>query len=109
MSKDGVIKISKDVILNIIGIASLEVEGVQKVIGFKPATAFQQAAINENKGISLNVSGTDLYVDLGITVKKDYEIPKICEEIQKSIIKEVKNMTDLNVKEVNIQVADIAG
>lgn len=108
MNNNGVVKISKDVILNIIGLAALEIEGVDRVEGFKHAVNKDNFIVNENKGIKMEIIDSELYISMGIVVKMNYEIPEIAEKIQNNISKEVNEMTGLSVKEINLDINDLA-
>lgn len=107
MGKNGFVKVSKDVILKIIGVATLEVEGVANLNGFNPDLVSQAYLPNDLKGIGLEIIGNDLYINLSINIHAAYEIPKVCTEIQENVTKELKTMTGLDAKEVNIEVLDI--
>lgn len=108
MSKNkGNLKIARDVVLNIIGLAALDVEGVAKVEGFNSMIGEDGYIINENKGIQMETIDAKLYVNLSVVVYQGVEIPKVSRNIQNNIIKEVLTMTNLHVEEVNIEVIDV--
>lgn len=107
MNSKGVVKISKDVLLNIIGLATLDIDGVVKVCGFVPDTKFQDYLYNENKGIKLDVIENKLYINLSIITEQGYDLPKLCLDVQNNIEKEVKSMTGLRAEEINIEVIDL--
>lgn len=107
MNNKGVVKVSKDVILNIIGLAALDVEGVDSVDGFRHSMNKEDFIVNDNRGINMEMINKDLYINLGVVIKMDYEIPEVAEKIQNNISKEINEMTGLNVKEINIDIIDL--
>ena len=100
----GEVQIADEVVSAIAGLAALEVEGGDEIIG-KLSDTF--SAKNAYKKVKIQVDGADVYVDMAIQVKYGYSIPDITKQIQEKIIASLKNMVGLTCKEVNIRVVGV--
>ena len=101
----GTIRIHKNVIASIASIAALEVDGVKKVgqdfksglmelLGKKSFSAIK-IEINKNEEVSINIP---------LVIKYGYNIPDIADRVQESIRTGLEKMTNLSIKEININV-----
>ena len=57
--------------------------------------------------ISLNEEENAVELEASITIKFGYEFKPVCENVQKKVKDAVENMTNLNVKSINVIVANI--
>ncbi len=104
----GTISIHKNVIASIASLAALEIDGVKRVGGdFKSGLmeligqkAFSsiKVEINKNEEVSL---------DIPIIIKYGYNIPEVADKVQENIRNSLEKMTNVSIKEVNINVQGI--
>ena len=106
MEFKGSIKISQDIVTNIIGITVSEIEGVYFIIGYSPNTLIN-IKNKDNSGIVVDYNENSIVVTLSVILDKNYIITEVCEKIQTQVIEKVKTMTDLVINQVNIYVAGI--
>jgi uncharacterized alkaline shock family protein YloU len=97
------------VIQKIVGYALEHVEGLLSVEGgfFSNLTGKLVNTDNVTSGVDVEVGKTQVAVDLKVITEYRKNVPKIYENIKAVILKEVANMTDLEVVEVNVTVTDI--
>ena len=105
---NGTISFANDVISTIVGLATVEIDGVAGMSGgLVDGITELLGKKNFSKGIKVDVGKEEVAVDINIVVKYGVSIPEVCQNIQQSIIKAVETMTGLKVVEVNIQIAGI--
>ncbi len=97
----GEVYIADEVVSAIAGLAALEVEGVDEVAG-KPSESFKSK--NAYKKIKVQLAGEFVYVDMAVSIKYGYSIPKVTAQIQEKVMQALQNMVGLTCKEVNIKV-----
>jgi len=104
----GVIRIHRNVVASIASIAAIEIDGVKKtgvshknglmeLIGRKPA--WQIKVFFENP--------EEVRIELPLVVKYGYNIPEVSNRVQESVRSAVEKMTNLNIKDININVCGI--
>ena len=108
-SMRGELNYEDKVVQKIIGIAIEQVDGLLSVNGgfFSNVAGKLVNTDNVTAGIETEVGKKQVAVDMDIIVEYGKDIEKIFEEMQEVIGKEVKNMTHLDVIEVNANVVDI--
>lgn len=96
------------VIQKIIGISLSEVDGLLTVDGGFFANVAEKLVNTSDvtSGIDVEV-GKQVAVDLDIVAEYGIDISKLYDKIKNVIVREVKNMTDLEVIEVNVNVVDV--
>ncbi len=104
MNNKGTVKISNFIIINIAGIAALDVEGVHEVIGFNPETFSNTKTSNEKNGIKMDIVDNKVHLDISLILKKGSLIPQVAKKTQEAIIDQVNTMTGLEVSEVNLSI-----
>ncbi|NSN12085.1 Asp23/Gls24 family envelope stress response protein [Enterococcus faecalis] len=97
------------VVQKIIGISLEKVNGLLTVDGgfFSNLTGKLVNTDNVTSGVDVEVGEKQVAVDLDIVAAYGKDIHKIYNEMKEIITKEVKNMTGLEVIEVNVNVVDI--
>lgn len=97
------------VVQKIIGISLEKVNGLLTVDGgfFSNLTGKLVNTDNFTSGVDVEVGEKQVAVDLDIVAEYGKDIHKIYNEMKEIITKEVKNMTGLEVIEVNVNVVDI--
>jgi len=103
---DGELTYDDKVIQKIIGIALEHVDGLLTVDGGFFSNIAEKLVNTDNvtSGISTEVGKKQVAVDLDIVVEYGRNIPDVAEQVKSVIEKEVTNMTQLEVVEVNINV-----
>lgn len=97
------------VIQKIIGIALEDVDGLLTVDGGFFSNIAEKLVNTDNvtSGINTEVGKKQVAVDMDIVVEYGRNIPEVAEKVKEVIHREVANMTQLDVIEVNINVVDI--
>lgn len=108
-SMRGELNYEDKVVQKIIGIAIEQVDGLLSANGgfFSNVAGKLVNTDNVPAGIETEVGKKQVAVDMDVIVEYGKDIEKIFEEMQEIIGKEVKNMTHLEVIEVNANVVDI--
>lgn len=108
-SMNGELTYEDKVVQKIIGIAIEHVDGLLSVDGgfFSNVAGKLVNTDNTTAGIETEVGKKQVAVDMDIVVEYGKDIEHIFEQMQEIIGKEVKNMTHLDVIEVNANVVDI--
>ena len=108
-SMRGELNYEDKVVQKIIGIAIEQVDGLLSANGgfFSNMAGKLVNTDNVTAGIETEVGKKQVAVDMDVIVEYGKDIEKIFEEMQEIIGKEVKNMTHLEVIEVNANVVDI--
>lgn len=104
----GEIKVSADVLEVIIGIATLEVDGVygmQKNLSSDIRSMFGRSDFS--KGVSLSVNEWGSAVDVYCYFKYGVNVPKVARDIQINVNDQVYHMTDVEIDEVNVHIVGI--
>ncbi len=110
MSKQnlGNVEIRPQALAVIVSIATKEVEGVSKMIGNFTTNALEKIGKKEYiKGVRLSFDEKDVNVDITCTIKSSQQLPIIAREIQKNVRSSIYNMTELNVKTINVNIVGI--
>lgn len=105
----GNIKISVEVVSTIAGIAASEIHGVSCMYtSFVDGVAQRLGAKKNNtKGVRVDMSSTNVNIDLYIVVDYGVKIPELAWEIQENVKNSVESMTGLQVSKVNIHIEGI--
>ena len=108
-SMRGELNYEDKVVQKIIGIAIEQVDGLLSANGgfFSNVAGKLVNTDNVTAGIETEVGKKQVAVDMDVIVEYGKDIEKIFEEMQEIIGKEVKNITHLEVIEVNANVVDI--
>nr|WP_285047086.1 Asp23/Gls24 family envelope stress response protein [Lactococcus petauri] len=97
------------VVQKIVGLALENVDGLLSVEGgfFSNLTGKLVNTDDVTSGVDVEVGKTQVAVDLKVVTEYRKNVPEIYNQIKEVIRKEVSNMTDLDVVEVNVTVTDI--
>lgn len=101
---NGSVRISNDIIDQLIAESALQVEGVEDVIGYKN----KKIEKNKKEGIVAVVKDNTIKVGLTVILKSGTELQKVAENVQKSISEQIETMLGIKVLEVNVFVKDLA-
>ena len=104
----GTIKIHKNVIASIASISAMQIEGVKRVGGNfksglieligKKLLPVVNVEINKNEEVKINIP---------LVIKYGFNIPDIASKVQENVRNSLEKMTNLSIKDVNINVQGI--
>jgi uncharacterized alkaline shock family protein YloU len=104
----GTIKIHKNVIASIASIAAIEVEGVKRV-GRNPKIGF--LLLTREKSLSVIKVDIDknneVRIEIPLIIKYGFNIPETASKVQESVRNALENMTNLSIKDIDINVQGI--
>ena len=103
------VEISDEVVSVIAGVCVSEVNGVAEMAGGFAGgiTEVLSGKKNLSKGIKVEVGEKETKIDVNIIVEYGARIPDVAFEIQNKVKKSVKEMTGLDVIEVNVHVQGV--
>ena len=102
----GSVKISEEVLAAIASLATTEVDGVAEIIGAKQ-NSFLGGKKPLGKGIKILLDNDEAVIEMSISVRYGEVLVDVAKRIQESVKKSVENMTDIPVREVNVNIAGI--
>jgi uncharacterized alkaline shock family protein YloU len=103
----GSLRISRNVIATVAGIAAQEIEGVH---GLAPYTANLTGWVIKKqtaRPIAITLNDDVAIIDIHVVLKSGYTIPEVAEQIQVAVKDAVQSMTGIAVSKVNINIAGI--
>lgn len=104
----GTIKISEEVIKKISAIAAAKVEGIYSMGGsVREEIAGFLGFADMSKGVNVDMQEQEVEISLNVVIKYGYRVPDVSYLVQKSVKKQVEELTGLYVKAVNINVQSI--
>ena len=104
----GNIHISEEVVAVIAGIAAIEVEGVDSLVGNITNEIVSRMGINNlSKGIKVIMTDKTVSVSVTLNIVYGCHIIEICENVQKRVVQAIETMTNLSVAEVDVRVNDL--
>ncbi len=106
--KFGEVKIADDVVATIAGLAATEVEGVAALTGNLTKEIVGKLGMkNLSKGVKVVLLEKAVSVELSITMKYGYSIPKTSAKVQDKVKSAIESMTGLTVSDVNIHIVGV--
>ena len=105
----GTVKIAPEVIATIAGVCASDIKGVAGMCSTFAGGLAERLGAKKNitKGIKVDISDTNVRIDLYIIVEFGVKITDLAWEIQESVKTNVESMTGLNVEYVNVHVDGI--
>lgn len=104
----GVVQIADDVVAMIASLATTEVEGVSAMAGNITNELMSKVGMKSlTKGVKVDVIGSNVTIDLAVTMEYGYNIPATSQKVQAKVKSAVENMTGLNCTDVNIRIAGV--
>jgi len=104
----GSIRIHKNVIASISSLAILEIEGVKRVGGDLKSGIMELVGKKAFSSIKVDISkNEEVKLDIPVVIKYGYNIPEVANRAQESVRNALEKMTNLSVKDININVQRI--
>ena len=104
----GSVRIHKDVIASIASLASLEIEGVKKIGGDLKANIYELLGKKEKKGIKVEIDRNDeVRLDVPLVVRYGHNVTDVARNVQENVQQSLEKMTNLSIKEINVNVQRI--
>ncbi|MFC3039027.1 Asp23/Gls24 family envelope stress response protein [Virgibacillus xinjiangensis] len=101
----GTVEIAPEVIEVIAGLAATEVDGLYAMRGnFASGVAEKFGRTTHTKGVKVELTDTGILIDLFVILNYGVSIPQVAQNIQSVIRQTIKNMTALEIKEINVHV-----
>lgn len=92
----------------ILGIAARKVDGVSEMRGsIKSGLDALFGRTNRGKGVSLSVDDGKLTADIYVYLDYGVNVPQVAVKLQKKLVLQLQQMTDLTLNEVNIHVVGL--
>src|SRR5690606_7017218 len=104
----GKVEIAPEVIEVIAGIAASEVEGLANMRGnFATGVVEKFGKKSHSKGVKVELTENGIVIDLFVVLEYGVSIPSVAQKIQANIRQTLKNMTSLDIVEVNVHVVGL--
>ncbi len=104
----GTIRLHNDVISSIAAIASTEIKGVYKLGGNFAKNIYDLLTTKGSiKGVRVVSQENDVRLAVSIIVEYGVNIPRVADEVQENIKRQVEKMTGLMLHEVNVDVEGV--
>jgi uncharacterized alkaline shock family protein YloU len=109
VEKQGVIKISEEVVATIAGLAAAEVAGIAGMSGGIAGDLVEKLGRKSlSKGIKVDVGEKEANIDLNVIVDYGVNIHEVAVQLQNSVRNAVENMTGLDVVNVNVHIQGLS-
>lgn len=106
--KLGKVEIAPDVIEVIAGIATSEIKGVYSTRGnFAVGVAEKFGLKSHSKGIKVELTEEGVTIDVFVVFDYGVTIPVVAQDVQRNIRETLKNMTALEIQEINVHVVGV--
>ncbi|WP_164668651.1 Asp23/Gls24 family envelope stress response protein [Virgibacillus doumboii] len=104
----GKVEIAPEVIEVMAGIAASEVEGLSSMRGnFATGVVERFGKKSHSKGVKVELTDNGILIDLFVVLNFGVSIPKVAQQLQDNIRQTIKNMTALEIAEINVHVVGI--
>lgn len=104
----GTIRIHKNVIASIASLAAIEIEGVKRVGGSFKSGIFELIGKKNLSAIDVAINKSEeVKVEIPLIIKYGYNIPDIANKVQESVRNSLEKMTNLLIKDINVNVQGI--
>ncbi|MFD2045966.1 Asp23/Gls24 family envelope stress response protein [Ornithinibacillus salinisoli] len=104
----GKVEIAPEVIEVITGIAASEVDGLYAMRGnFATGVVERFGKKTHSKGVKVELTDNGVAIDLYVVLDYGVSIPQVAQKLQENIRQTLKNMTALDIAEINIHVVGV--
>lgn len=104
----GTVRIHKNVIASIAAVAATEIEGVKRVGGDFRSGIMELIGKKSSVciGVEFDKSG-DVKLEIPLIIKYGFNIPSIADKVQENVRQALEKMTNLSIKDININIQGI--
>ncbi len=107
-NNNGVVQISDDVLVSIVQTATLEIDGVYSInSSFAGEIIGKLGKKNTYKGINILNENNKLTINISLSVKQNYKLLDIAQNVQNKVKNAIENMACLEVDKVNINIVSV--
>ena len=104
----GTVQIADEVVAMIAPLTAMEVEGVYYLAGKVTNELMSKVGVKSlTKGVRVQVNGSNVRVDLALSLEYGYNIPGTSAKVQEKVKNAIENMTGLTVTDVNIRIVNV--
>ncbi|WP_026569988.1 MULTISPECIES: Asp23/Gls24 family envelope stress response protein [Sediminibacillus] len=104
----GKVEIAPEVIEVIAGIATTEIKGVYAMRGnFASGVAERFGKKSHGKGIKVELTDKGVLIDVFVVLDYGSRIPEVAQKIQTNIRQALRNMTALEIDEINVHIVGV--
>lgn len=104
----GKVEIAPEVIEVIAGISASEVDGLSSMRGnFATGVVERFGKKSHSKGVKVELTDDGIVIDLYVVMQFGFSIPEVAQKLQTNIRQTMKNMTALEISEINVHVVGI--
>lgn len=104
----GKVEIAPEVIEVIAGLAASEVDGLYAMRGnFASGVVERFGKKSHSKGVKVELTDNGIVIDLYVILHFGVSIPNVAQMLQSNIRQTLKNMTALEINEINVHVVGI--
>lgn len=105
----GEVEITDDVLAVISAMSAMEVDGVVAMAGNITSEIVSKLGMKKlSKGVSVDVDGNSVMIDLSIVLRLNENIMKISKKVQDKVKSTVENMTGMEVANVNVNISSVS-
>jgi uncharacterized alkaline shock family protein YloU len=107
----GEIKIHENVIANLVAMATRKIPGVSRLAGSTVVDAIASIVGSRRmqaRAITVGIAGDNcVTIDLKLNILVGFRLPDVVQQVQRSVIDNIENVTGMTVTRVNVAVQDI--
>jgi len=104
----GAITIHKNVIASIAALATMEIEGTKRIGRNFKSGVLEMIGKRNLSGIRVEIDkNEEIRVDIPVIIKYGFNIPDIANKVQENVRNALERMTNLSIKDININVQGI--
>ena len=104
----GLIRVHKNAISSIASISALDIPGVKSIGRSLKAKLMDLITNKGNSDIKVEISkNEEVKIDIPVFVKYGFNIPEIANAVQENVRLALEKMTNLSIKEINVNVLGI--
>ena len=104
----GMIRIHKNVIASIASLAAAEIEGVKRVGRTFKVDLLELVAKKYLSGIKVDIdTNEDVSIEIPLVIKYGFNIPDVADKVQENVRSSLEKMTNLSIKDININVQGV--
>lgn len=101
----GTIRIHRDVIASIASLAASETEGVKSIAKDFKSGVLEMLGRKPLSSVKVEIEkNEEVRIEIPVIIKYGFNVPEVANKIQDNIRNRLEKMTDLSVKDINVNV-----